>query len=98
MARFDKVTVKFPGTRKVRECVVYPRKPTDRLALIQADDAIARVDLNTGDGLFAVHAGGAYSHHLLYLGKPFTASPELIEAIERAGHVSVDGTIALIGQ
>lgn len=91
---FHNVKFKFEGTRKVREFVVYPRRPEDTKAVIQSDDSIAEIDLTTGRGIFAVRAGGAYSLHLTLAGKPFVAPQSLIDDIKR-GPVSPDGTVNL---
>jgi hypothetical protein len=89
------IDVKFPGARKVRKCIVYPLKVGDTFALIQSDDAIARVNLTDGTGTFAVNAGGAYFHHLMVAAKPFNIDPAALDTLRDIPHG--DGTVLLGG-
>ncbi len=99
---FYSVKCKLPGTRKVRDFTVYPVKAGDDTVMIQSSDAIARVNLATGEGTFAVNAGGAYGHHLALKGQPFMAPAEVMTALRSipAGDGTVllsSGTVRLTG-
>lgn len=87
--------VLFPGARKVRKCIVYPMKKGDTFALIQSDDAIARVSLADGSGVFAVNAGGAYFHHLMTKAKRFNIDPAALDTLRDIPRG--DGTVLLGG-
>ena len=94
---FHHIDIRFPGTRKVRRCTVYPIKTGDTHVHVQSDDSIARISLIDGKGAFVVRPGGAYFVHLTALDAQLltidTYTLDRLRDIPRTH----DGVVQLIG-
>lgn len=97
-----RVSYKLPGTRKVREWVVYPGRGTQSSIEIQCDDAVARFDPVTGCGIYAVNAGGAYFVHLAMPSKrrfhefPVDFVQQCIDAQPKSGDTIGNGVVKIV--
>ena len=50
--------------RKAQNFTIYPFKEGDKTVLIQSDKSIARIDVETGEGIFNTSPNGAFFVHL----------------------------------
>ena len=91
------VDYKLPGTRKVRNFIIYPPKPHEERYLIQSDDAILSIDKVTGYATYNIKAGGAYGTHLAHqLGAKDAVFTDLLEIIKKTLEPIQDKTITMV--
>lgn len=95
----------FPSMRKPQEFVIYPCKATDNEVLLQSDNRMIRVNLETGTAIISANkSSGAYGIDLDTMrGAKTIAIPgpdlERIRVMRdrMSGKMNKDGTLTILG-
>jgi hypothetical protein len=82
MPNIQTVVAKIGSMRKEQRFVVYPKHTEttpDDFIRVQSDTCYAKINIKTGEGIYATNPNGAYSHTLVVKGKPCKIEPALLE-------------------
>lgn len=83
MAMIQRVTAKIGNMRKAQDFVVYPSQG-DEFLRVQSSTTYAKINSETGVGVFANVPGGAYGHHLITRGVAIQVPADILAQFKAA--------------